>query len=267
MPFILIKGTFHPELGIPDGDSVRFKADNDDLFKLLKGRKVIFKDQNTVQLRYEGIDAIEKAATQPLATQAVEFNLKTLRGNTPANQPPSGYILARETDGPPGRPVSVIFTGATNLADGSEINLKPSKLKQSVNYKLLRAGFAYPLFYETFFAEFRAVFVEGVRAAQKPPAKGYWPTEQTNTGVTIKTKAELKTIPPIFPKLWRRLQEYFQKGNPADLTGFIAFLAASNERLHTLSDDRFIGFQEVVEVKSGNKVRLKYKPEDMVFRS
>jgi endonuclease YncB( thermonuclease family) len=267
MPFILIKGTFRTDLGTPDGDSVRFKADNDELFKLLRGRKVIFKSQNTVQLRYEGIDAIEKSATKPLATQAIEFNLKTLKGNTPSNQMPRGYILARETDGRPGRPVSLVFTGATNLADGAEINLTPSKLKQSVNYKLLKAGFAYPLFYETFFAEFRAVFVQGVQAAQKTPAKGYWPTEKTNLGVVVNTKADLKTIPPVFPKLWRRLEEYFEDGNSQGLANFKAFLEAGNERLHTLSDDRFIGFQEVVEVTSGNKVRLKYKPEDMVFRS
>ncbi len=40
MPFVLIQGTFEPTSGEPDGDSVRFKANDDDdvLFDKLKGR-------------------------------------------------------------------------------------------------------------------------------------------------------------------------------------------------------------------------------------
>ena len=38
-----------------------------------------------------------------------------------------------------------------------------------------------------------------------------------------------------------------------------------DERVHTLSDDRFIGFQDTLEVV-GNTVRLRDAPEEMAFR-
>jgi hypothetical protein len=50
MPFLTIKGVFNPKSGIPDGDSVRFLADDDSLFDRLEGR-VEFKSGGEVQLR------------------------------------------------------------------------------------------------------------------------------------------------------------------------------------------------------------------------
>jgi hypothetical protein len=75
--------------------------------------------------------------------------------------------------------------------------------------------------------------------------------------------ADAKTLNPIFPKLWRRLFSDF-KGNPSDMKAFLAFIAAQNERLHTLSDGRFIAFDDVLKFKNG-KLRMTYKPEDIVF--
>jgi len=66
MPFFLIKGHYRPKAGIPDGDSVRFLANNLALWGKLDGYSVRLgtsaKTKDTVQLRLEGIDAIEKAA-------------------------------------------------------------------------------------------------------------------------------------------------------------------------------------------------------------
>lgn len=64
MPFILIKGRFKPGAGTPDGDSVRFLADDLKLWDRLEGKPVELgkgvTTKDTVQLRFEGIDAIEK---------------------------------------------------------------------------------------------------------------------------------------------------------------------------------------------------------------
>ena len=64
MPFTLIKGRFKPGAGIADGDSVRFLANDLGLWGKLQGRPVTLgtgaKTKDTVQLRFEGIDAIEK---------------------------------------------------------------------------------------------------------------------------------------------------------------------------------------------------------------
>ena len=79
MPFLTIKGVFNPQSGIPDGDSVRFLADDDSLFDLLEGQ-VDFRSDGEVQLRYEGIDALERAAIRPFSSDATEQNLQLLGG-------------------------------------------------------------------------------------------------------------------------------------------------------------------------------------------
>ncbi len=264
MPFTIIRGAFHPELGIPDGDSVRFKADNDNLIRALKrARKDTIKKDGTAQLRYEGIDAIEKQAIQPFAGDATKTNLKLL-GVTNATPNPRGYILSRECESN-GRPVCFVFIGTPPGPDGSSLDLKAPLMRKSINVGIVRQGFAYPLFYKTLFAELRAVIVEALHAAQKAPGGGvgYWPHDLTNKGFKVTGKSDSKVLKPIFPKLWRRLFSDF-KGNPADMKAFLAFIAAQDERLHTLSDGRFIAFDDVLKVKN-NKLRMIYKPEDIVF--
>lgn len=101
MPFILIKGRFKPRAGTPDGDSVRFLAKNLSLWKKLEGKPVRFgtsaKTKNTVQLRFEGIDAIEKKAIKPLSTQARDSMLKIIGFDEDHPEPPC-YVLFRMTD-------------------------------------------------------------------------------------------------------------------------------------------------------------------------
>ena len=80
--------------------------------------------------------------------------------------------------------------------------------------------------------------------------------------MTYTGQADLGALPPIFPKLFRRLDDW----NGDTLQGFITWLEQNdNERVHTLSDDRSIGFQDGLEV-NGAHVRMLYAPEDMVFR-
>lgn len=264
MPFTIIRGTFHPELGIPDGDSVRFKPDNAKLIRALKraGKDTIKKD-GTAQLRYEGIDAIEKGAIQPFATDAKKKNFELL-GVKPAMPNPRGYILTRECEAK-GRPVCFVFTGTPPGSDGSSIVLQAQLMRKSVNVGLVRQGCAYPLFYKTLFAELRAVIVDALHAAQSAAGggAGLWPQDRTNRGFKVSGKSDKDQIKPIFPKLWRRLFSDY-KGDPSDLKSFLAFIRAQNERLHTLSDGRFISFDDVLKVTNG-KLRMIYKPEDIVF--
>jgi endonuclease YncB( thermonuclease family) len=263
MSFTLIKGHFVPKAGIPDGDSVRFRAADLTLWKKLEGRPVIIgtsvKTKGTVQLRLEGIDAIEKAAIQPLAFDARD-KLFSLIGYDPANPTePAGYILARMTDDKSGRPICFVFSGSTPLKDGADVMLHAALLRQSANYKQMLAGFAYPLFYNTLFAELRNVFTDAYTKARQAK-RGYWPTDATRKGVTISNSSQLATIAPIWPKLWRRLQEYLRKNN--GLSGFVAFLAQKNERMDVLDVMEERGFQDLVKVR-GNKVSLTQDPANL----
>jgi endonuclease YncB( thermonuclease family) len=261
MGFIVIKGQFKPEAGRPDGDSVRFKADDDRTFELLKGIPVEFRQDGSVQLRYEGIDAIEKAAIQPLATETKEKNIEFLRENSSdkGDEVP-GYILSRGTDRNR-RPVAIAFSGKTKFKNGQEIFLDSELLKQSVNYKLVASGYAYVMFYKTLFAELRSVLSEAFKEARKSKLVLH-KDDATLSGVVVNSKDDLALINPIFPKLWRRLEEYSR--NNVGLDNFPSFLQRQKESLFTISDGRFLSFDNLVEVK-GNQVKLLYSPEDMLF--
>ena len=267
MPFTLIKGSFRPQAGQPDGDSVRFLAKDLTLWKKLEGRPVnlgtgaLTKD--TVQLRLEGIDAIEKGATQPLSVDSKDNLLKLLGFHPQTNPEPGGYIVSRMTDDTSRRPICFAFAGTVGAADGSSVFVDATMVRKSANVKQMQDGFAYPLYYNTLFAELRTEFNKALRLA-KQAGRGYWPKDRTLQGVTVTGTPSLKTIAPIWPKLWRRLETHLRSGAP--LSDFIDFLAGENERLDILSIMEERGLQDIVKVQ-GSKVKLTVAPEDIRVRS
>ena len=263
MPFTLIKGKYRPLAGIPDGDSLRFRANNLALWKKLEGAPVELgkgpETKDTVQLRLEAIDAIEKGATKPLSEKARDNLFKRIVFDATTNPQPDGYILARMTDDKTRRPICFIFSGKTTLVDGSSVRLDTKLLRKSANYQQMLDGYAYPLYYNTLFASLRDEFTSAFHLAKKAK-RGYWPSDKTMQGVTVTGKASLASIPPIWPKLWRRLETHLRK-NPS-LNGFIDFLAKENERLDILTFMEERGLQDIVKV-TGNKVRLTVSPENI----
>ena len=260
MPFTLIKGQFVPAAGEPDGDSVRFRADDPIFWLKLEGRRVDINFENrTVQTRFEGIDAIEKRATKPLSAEAKNSMLSLINYDRDTNPEPEGYILARMTD-THGRPICFAFSGNIDGNDGSDVFLDQPMLRNSVNYKQMEAGFAYPLYYNTLFRDLREAFNEALRSAKSPPSKGYWPTDATMTGVTVNDRHSLSTIEPIWPKLWRRLEEYLPTHD--NLDDFIMWLEEKGERVDILPIMEQKGLEDVVKVE-GNHVSLTEEPENL----
>jgi hypothetical protein len=176
-----------------------------------------------------------------------------------------GYILSNHSDRN-GRPVCFVFTGDSSDPDGTSVFLEPDSLKQSVNYQLLAEGLVYPLFYQTLYKELRDEMTAVVKAARQAD-KGIWAKDASSKGVTIKPPVNLAELPPIFPKLWRRLESFY--GRPSNKTKtvqeFVKSLAQSSDRLFTVPDQRSIKFSTAIEV-SKDKLKLVYKPEDMIFR-
>lgn len=264
MPFVLIRGTFEPTSGNPDGDSVRFQAEDDTLFNKLEGR-IEFKSNGQVQLRYEGIDALEKAAIQPFSSNATQQNLQLLGGNQ-SGLP--GYILSNHTDGN-GRPVCFVFTDEppnwNNTGRGDE--LQTDLLRQSVNYKLLQEGYVYPMFYETLYKELRDEMVaatEEARAANRE----IWSADRSMNGFQVDIPPILSALPPIFPKLWRRLETFYQRPSNRNkgIDEFLQWLSRGKDRLFTIPDQRWIKFSTALQA-DGNKLKMLYKPEEMLFES
>ncbi len=256
--FFIIKGTFCPKEGIPDGDSVRFKADNNSLFRKLKGI-VDIKEDGTVQLRYEGIDAIEKQALQPLANESKEKNLELLRESS---QKYRGYILSKQAE-TNRRPVCFVFSGDIDNKDGEKIVLTETMLEKSVNYKLVASGYSYTLFYETLDEEIQKGLNKAYLKA-KQEKLGLHKIDASTLGVKVNSERDLSTIPPIFPKLWRRLKEYL--GNHSNLDHFQDFLSKKKEKVSVISANRHHLFLEDIIEVSGNSIRLIYEPNDIVFK-
>jgi hypothetical protein len=184
--------------------------------------------------------------------------LSLIKYDENTNKEPTGYILARMAD-PNGRPVCFAFSGTIDSNDGSDTFLDPSMVRNSVNYKQMAAGFAYPLYYNTLFSEIRETFNEALNLARQSKS-GYWPTDATMTGVTVNNSSSLSTINPIWPKLWRRLDEYLRTHH--NLDDFITWLEATGERVDILPTMEQKGLEDIIRIQ-GNLVSLTESPENL----
>lgn len=301
MPFIAVAGTFHlvnrtvagtPSGFEPDGDSIHFRPTDAALLQRLRvvGRPLAPTNIGSVMLRFESIDALElhyqadngvtSHQPRPLADQSRDFLTGALGMNpvpyvlprgvrvkppVPHDATP-GYIIARTLE-VNGRPVSFAFAGPCPFADGAEVFLTPALLKTSLNYKLLRGGHAYPLFYDTLFVDLRKTMQAATRRA-RAAGKGIWALDRTNAGIALPNgQADLEQSGVIFPKLFRRLSDFLARGpaGTVSLAGFPAWLAASEERVLDLPTINFTGFDNLVEVGADLSVRMTRKPEEVVF--
>lgn len=293
MPFTLIKGTFHlqgqtktgrPSGFEPDGDSMQFKPADPKLLDRLSviASPVRLTSIGSTQLRFEGIDALEihyegSHQPRPLADQARDHLTGDLGMNPVPYSPPAkvrvkppagrdaipGYIAARSLE-VNGRPVAFAFEGTTSARDGSDVFLDGEMLTRSLNYSAIAAGHAYPLFYDTLFADLREVLsVATARARQE--GLGVWAKDKTQTGVGLTDQAYLERNAVVFPKLYRRLVEYLKQGG-VGAKDFIPWLAASREQILDLTTKSFTHFDNVIHA-SPTRVRFTKLPEQIVFVS
>lgn len=260
MPFLLINGRFLPHKGNPDGDSVRFRPDNPTLLKQLEGRRPVLTPKGelkgSIQLRFEGIDAIEKQAIKKYSDDAKKKMITFVGGDE--EDEPHGYILARMTDDKGCRPIAFVFRDNGNEnKDGEWVRLTPKQLRDSVNYKQALAGYAYPLYYNTLFADLREEFEKAVNVAVKDQ-RGYWADDSTLTGIKPTDKASLTKVQPIWPKLWRRLYEFY--GRNSSISDFIPWLEKRNERILVMDILEERGLQDIVSVTKSGTVKLTVSP-------
>lgn len=277
MKFTLVKGTFLPIAGIPDGDTVKFKPQCWSTLEGLEsaGRRLKKSKRGcgTVALRYEGIDAPERGAKEPFASAATAKNIELLGLRDVYDEGP-GYILVRQL-GPWGRPIAFVFAGEEAPAeDGASICLDVELMKQSVNFQLIRAGAVYPLFYETLDENLREAIASEVREARRAE-RGLWPRDNTTDGVSWGSKWSLPKISPIFPKLWRRLKTYLRENDcrPEEITlaTFEDFLREQGDQLYIAPNlqDRVL-LSDIVDINVGEErttVRMRYSPEELIFIS
>lgn len=223
--FKKITGQFVLQGYQPDGDSVRFIADDASLYAdLHRSYKIIpSKKDGSVQLRLEGMDAPEThygAAAQPYGDTArdrflkalgfkswsLSANGKTVESSTPASV--AGAILTKGAD-IHGRPISYVLTAPKAKEIHASQALAVDGLKQTINFHMVAEGHAYPLLYSSTPLAHRTVFREAARLA-RDTRKGLWPRDETD----LFTLDDRASIGPdgqlIFPKLFRRCTDYLK---------------------------------------------------------
>ncbi|MFN8562472.1 MAG: hypothetical protein U0703_12835 [Anaerolineae bacterium] len=276
MPFTLIKGTFHVTGYAPDGDSIRFQADDNANWAKLSGASVRLNGRNHAQLRFEAIDTLEthygnKHQPLALADAATDFLLTRLgiinvlwnddhTVITQALDGTRGYILSRATERNR-RPVSFVYSGDAPEADGASIFLNANRLMLSVNHQALEQGWAYPTYYDGLFADLRNALTAAVTTARANDAP-LWIADRTTLGFPVTTVNDLEDQTVILPKLFRRLVDYI--GTGGDISGFKHFLELEPDPLLILTQGHFTNLDTLIEV-IGNQVRLTELPENLVF--
>ncbi len=276
MGFYVIKGSFHVVGYSPDGDSVRFRADNPANWAKLSGTTVALNGNGHAQLRLEAIDTLEthyKRWHQPLglALGALEFlldelNITNVQWNeartkiNSANDGTRGYIIARAVERNH-RPISFVFSGEAPEEDGALIEFYADRLAESLNYKSVEAGMAYPTYYQGLFPDLRLALTQAAGNA-RAASRGVWAEDKTETGFDVPNMAAIVNDHVILPKLFRRLVEFLEGGGT--VAGFKAYLETLDEGVTIVSTTHFTHFDTVIEV-NGNSVRMTEPPENLVF--
>lgn len=276
MPFFIIKGTFHVLGYSPDGDSIRFRADDESNWARLSGPPATLNARRHAQLRLEAIDTLEthyRNLQQPpaLAARALDFLLQglgitgvqwdVLRTRvTEANDGTEGYIISRNVE-PNRRPVAFAFPGPPPAPDGSQIFLDPERLRLSMNYRSVEEGLAYPTYYKGLFYDLREEMTAAASRA-RGAGLGVWAEDRTNNGFEVSGIQSITEDHVILPKLFRRLAEYLETGG--SVAGFKEFLEAKEEGVTIISSAHFTHFDTLVRLE-GDVVRLTEPPENLVF--
>lgn len=277
MPFRIIKGTFHVKGYSPDGDSIRFQANNDDNWSLLDGPPASRNARGHAQLRLEAMDTLEthfQSLNQPLALAerameallgqlgitGVEWNDSRTRV-VEANDGTHGYILSRVVE-PNRRPVAFVFAGDAPEADGSGVFVDAARVRQSVNFQQTAEGLAYVTYYEGLFSDLRNAFTSATVAARQA-GLGVHARDRTNTGFAVTGLPSITEEHVILPKLFRRLGAYLRAGGT--VAGFKEELERQAERIIIISTAHVTHFDTIVEV-DGNTVRMTEPPENVIFQ-
>ncbi|MDV2993294.1 MAG: hypothetical protein N4J56_002948 [Chroococcidiopsis sp. SAG 2025] len=194
-PFYLtIKGKFVIADKEPDGDSVRFIADDPDLYQeLQRNYRIKPSRDRSVQLRFEGIDAPEVhygRYAQPLGDETRDFLLKKMgfakikfQGDRVQSADPdtiSGVILTQAAD-VNGRPISYALIGknAAQLENGDWTQVEPELLRQTLNFLMMAEGRAYYTVYTSTPRSHRQVLREAALAAREKDL-GVWAADSTS---------------------------------------------------------------------------------------
>jgi endonuclease YncB( thermonuclease family) len=235
----------------PDGDSVRFVADDASHYDQLQRADRIRLSQHdgSVQLRFEGVDAPELhygTNAQPLGDSArdalltwigftdikYDQNSETrVRSATPTSVRAAILTQMAEANG---RPVAYVLVEATGSlpTDGTWVNVDEALLDQTLNARLLSEGQAYYTVYTSTPVSHRRLFRE-LAANARTKELGVWSQDSTADFILVDQGSVGPGGQLILPKLFRRCTDYLKavhKGFSGNLGDWLLASAATPTR-------------------------------------
>lgn len=275
MKYKIIKGTFHVSGYSPDGDSIRFQAENPKHWDFYKWGSESNKKKSKKQLRFEAIDALEthyEESHQPrsFGIAALEvllemINIRNVVYNIAiseikhAEDGTQGFIASASLD-MYDRPISLVFSGEEKLKDGAELEAADLPLTKSVNMKLLKLGLVYPTFYSTMEKELIDAFTSATVKARKGKI-GLWALDKTHD-FTLWNKETIQNDVVILPKLFRRLTSFFIEESSYD--ELKNYLAKTKDVILVRPSLEKKKMYEIIEV-DGKRIKFLKNPEEIIF--
>lgn len=284
--FLLIRGTFVILGKQPDGDSVRFVADDTGLLGQLKNNsRIRLSKDNSVQLRFEAIDAPELhylGAAQPMGSESRDALLKMMGFKDPqfrndgatvtsAGVPTvRGAILSNAAE-VNGRPISYVLLekDARALTDGTRIKPTDAILQKTLNAKQLSNGMAYLTVYSSTPESHRS-FLRGLTLQARASKLGVWARDASANFKLIGKDSVGERGALILPKLFRRAISYLNaKAKNASL-GSIKDWMISTQTTGVPEDDLVRTNLQTVRLSSllnvtGNGVKFALDTTELVF--
>ncbi len=269
--FKIIKGTFHVKGYQPDGDSIRFRADNEAHWGFFPNAG----DENKRQLRIEAIDALETHyegyhQPMPFALAALEkllglIGIKNIKYSlsvthiVDADDASPGFIASAAMDRYK-RPISFVFPADVRLNDGDVLDINQLPLEKSINYLLLREGLVYP----TFYTSTESAVLEKFRTATERAriaGRGLWAIDRTSDFTIWDTRTIQYDI-LILPKLFRRLVGFFDRYQ--DFKELPDYMIRQHDDLQLINNPTPRSLASLMTIK-GRRLKLKVPVEDILF--
>jgi hypothetical protein len=284
----------------PDGDSAWFKPDNPNLLSDIGHRSADFNQGGFVQLRFEGIDALElhyPGSDHQLEAPTIAARDFLLEGfgfdpdhieYAPNDDIPTAvrsskpvavraHILTRAID-PHGRPVAFVFAGTAPERSGADLFIDTDRLDNSLNAALMQEGHVYPAFYSAREVNGERVgglpwdlrdYLTGLANNAIGANNGVWPDDESTNNPQIRQKSDLFAL-AIWPKLYRRLAKFFDDPNAdhSNLFGFEDWLHADrrgrDDLILVLPIGEILNFSDILTI-AADTISMDYSPNDLVI--
>jgi endonuclease YncB( thermonuclease family) len=273
--FLVIKGNFVLRGKEPDGDSLRFVADEPNRFASLRNaHRIVPSGDGSVQLRLEAIDApelhyIADTIRQPLGEQARDTLLKAV-GFSDVTFTGAAKVLVSDSEPDQvacavltkaadvhGRPIAYILVGdeAEALDDGDTLVVDEDLLSSTLNFQMVETGDAYCFVYTSTPLPHRQI-LRAVARQVRQERRGVY-EQDTTSDFILRSQEEIGPNGQlIVPKLFRRCTDYLrdlEKGFDGTLPQWIESKPEENDKVVLFED--LVPFNDQVSVELSDLVR------------